>query len=145
MRRNAPPPIPIPINLICTEIQVATPESKTLPLVAVELSNYPPSLSRHDVQELFKGFVVSQDFILPTTTRFLFPFRLSIRITGEGEAKRAVKELSGKIMGGRQICVVLAVPVSYEQKEVVVAELADELKIAIVSMYSELERSWVYS
>jgi hypothetical protein len=54
-----------------------------------------------------------------------------------------VKELSGRIMGGRQIRIVLVDSASYEQKEVVVAELADELKIAIISMCIEFKRSWV--
>jgi hypothetical protein len=143
MRRNAPHPILISINPIRTEVDIATPEPRILPSVAVELSNYPPGLSGHDVQELFTGFVISRNFVLPTATRFLFPFRTFIWITGEGEAKRAVKELSGRIMGGQQIRIVLVDSASYEQKEVVVAELADELKIAIISMCIEFKRSWV--
>ena len=49
---------------------------------------------------------------------------------------RAVKDLSGAIMGGRQIRVALVDADTYEQKEMAVADLADELRIAIVSMYA---------
>jgi hypothetical protein len=105
-------------------------------MVAVELSNYPPSLSRRDVHTLFRDFTISLDFILPTATRFAYPLRTIIWITGKEDANRAVKELSGTIMGGRQIRVTLVDEASYEQKEVVVSELADQLKIAIVSMCS---------
>jgi hypothetical protein len=105
-------------------------------MVAVELSNYPPSLSRHDLHTLFKGFAVALDFILPTAPRFAYPMRTFVWVTGKEEADRAVKELSGTVIGGRQIRVTLVNAASYEQKEVVVSELADELKIAIISRCS---------
>jgi hypothetical protein len=139
-RRDAPPPIPIPVNPISTNMQVMTKVRKqeTLPSIAVELSNYPPSLTRRDIQILFKGFSIALDFVLPTATRFAYPFRTFVWITGQEEAERAVQKLSGKVMGGRQIRLTLVDPASYEQKGIVVAELADELKIAIVSKYSDL-------
>ncbi|KAF2029218.1 hypothetical protein EK21DRAFT_89959 [Setomelanomma holmii] len=132
-RRNAPPPIPIPVNPISIDIKAMARKPETLPLVAVELSNYPPGLLRHDIQILFKGFTMSVDFVLPIATRFAYPFRTFIWLVGEEEAKRAVLELSGSIVGGREIRVTLVDPATYEQKEVIVAELADELKIAIVN------------
>jgi hypothetical protein len=144
MRRNAPPPIPIPINPIRATVHIATPEAKTLSLVAVELSNYPPGLTRRDVLALFQGYMIAMDFVLPTSTRFMFPFRTLIWVTGEVEAKRAARELSGRIIGGRQIRVTLVERPSHEQKEVVVAELADELKIAIISMSGVIPRGYVW-
>lgn len=133
-RRNAPPPIPIPINPIRGDVKAMPQKPATLPLVAVELSNYPPGLSRHDIQVLFRGFMISPQFVLPTTTRFAYPFRTLIWLVGEDEARRAVADLNGSIIGGRQICIALAESSTYEQREVIVANLADELKIAIVSM-----------
>lgn len=47
-----------------------------------------------------------------------------------------MRELSGTNMGGRQIRIVLVDVETYEKKEMVVAKLADELKIAIVNMYT---------
>jgi hypothetical protein len=136
MRRNAPPPIPIPINPIRRDVRVASPPRETLPMVAVEISNYPPSLSRRDLHTIFKGFAIALDFSLPTEPRFAYPLRTFVWVTGKEEADRAVKELSGTVVGGRRIRVTLLDPASYEQKEVVVAEMSDELKIAIISMWS---------
>ncbi|KAH7091989.1 hypothetical protein FB567DRAFT_613707 [Paraphoma chrysanthemicola] len=121
-RRNAPPPIPIPINPISVDMKAMAQKSDTLPLVAVELSNFPPGLTRHDIQVLFRGFIISPGLSLPATTSFAYPFRAFIWLVGENEAKRAVAALNGSLVGGRQLC-----------KEVIVAELADELKIAIVN------------
>jgi hypothetical protein len=136
-RRNAPPPIPIPVNPNSTSLQALPKKRKPekVSSIAVELSNYPPTLTRHDIQVLFKGFTIGPDFILPNSTRFAYPFRTSIWVAGEKEADRAVQELTGKVMGGRQIRVTKVDPATYDQKEVIVAELADELKIAIVSTY----------
>ncbi|KAH8724115.1 hypothetical protein GQ44DRAFT_740561 [Phaeosphaeriaceae sp. PMI808] len=131
LRRNVPPPIPIPINPIQAEIEEKTPTPNTLPVIALELSNYPPNLTRQEIQELFEGFVISLDFVLLSSTRFVYPFRTCIWMTGDEEARRAVKELSGKTVGGRQIRLTMVDSTSYEQKEVVVDELADGLKIAI--------------
>jgi hypothetical protein len=136
-RRNAPPPIPIPVNPSPTTLLAFSNalESDKVPSFAVELSNYPPTLTRHDIEVLFTGYIIGLDFVLPKSTRFAYPFRTSIWVAGEEEAERAVKELSGKVMGGRQIRVTKMDPATYEQREVVVAELAGELKIAIVSTY----------
>jgi hypothetical protein len=143
-RRNAPPPIPIPVNPSPTSLQALrkTRKPATLPSVAVELSNYPPSLTRHDLHTLFKGFTIGPNFILPKSPRFAYPFRTFVWVAGEEEAERAVQELSGTVMGGRQIRVTKADPPPYEQKEVAVEELADELKIAIVSTYSNVHMLW---
>jgi hypothetical protein len=118
------------------QVMTKVRKQETTSAIAVELSNYPPNLTRHDIQVLFKGFSIALDFVLPTVTRFAYPFRTFVWITGQEEAERAVRELSGKVMGGRQIRLTLVDLESYEQKEVVVAELVDELKIAIVSKYS---------
>lgn len=134
-RRNAPPPIPIPVNPISTSMQVMAKVRKpeTLPSIAVELSNYPPNLTRHDIQILFKGYSITLDFVFPTAKRFAYPFRTFIWIAGKEAAERAVRELDGKIMGGREIRLTLVDPASYEQREIVIAELADDLKIGIIS------------
>ncbi|OAK95624.1 hypothetical protein IQ06DRAFT_320360 [Phaeosphaeriaceae sp. SRC1lsM3a] len=128
MRRNAPPPIPIPSR------NAHPSRRRDIQLLAVEISNYSPSLTRHDVTKLFRDFVISPHFKMAGNTRFAYPLRTIIWISGPGEANRAVKELDRKIVGSRQIHVALAEWASHEQKEVVVAELADELKIAIISM-----------
>jgi hypothetical protein len=104
-------------------------------MIAVELSNYPPSLSRRDLYTIFKGFAIALDFNLSAAPRFAYPLRTFVWVTGKEEADRAVKELSGTVIGGRQIRVTLLDSASYEQKEVVVSELADELRIAIISMW----------
>ncbi|KAH7068053.1 hypothetical protein BKA63DRAFT_570175 [Paraphoma chrysanthemicola] len=132
-RRNAPPPIPIPINPISVDMKAMTRKSDTLPLVAVELSNFPPGLTRHNIQVLSRGFIISPAFTLPATSSFSYQFRAFVWLVGEDEAKRAVAALSGSLVGGRQLCVTLAEIATYEQKEVIVAELANELKIAIVN------------
>jgi len=134
-RRNAPPPIPIPVNPSPTSLRsfANTIKPEKVASFAVELSNYPPSLTRHDIEGLFIDYIIGLDFVLPKSTRFAYPFRTSIWIAGEKEAERAVHELSGKVMGGRQIRVTKMDPATYEHREVVVAELASELKIAIVS------------
>ncbi|KAF1937157.1 hypothetical protein EJ02DRAFT_506176 [Clathrospora elynae] len=137
-RRNAPPPIPIRVNPMSTTFSVKpatrlTKSQQTLPWIAVELSNYPPQLTRHDVQTLFKDFSIEPDFVLPSATRFAYPLRVSVKIAGEIEAERAVKEVSGRVIGGRQIYLSMVEKESYEQKEVSVKELADELKIGIVN------------
>lgn len=77
--------------------------------------------------------MISPHFKMAGNTRFAYPLRTIIWISGPGEANRAVKELDRKIVGSRQIHVALAEWASHEQKEVVVAELADELKIAIIN------------
>jgi hypothetical protein len=133
-RRNAPPPIPIPINPIRSDVKFASRKRETLPMVAVELSDYPPTLSRRDIYTIFKGFKIALDFILPIAPRFMYPLRTIIWITGEDEANRAVCKLSGTIVGGRQIRVTRVDQASYEQKEFVVSELVDHLKTAIISM-----------
>ncbi|KAF2822013.1 hypothetical protein CC86DRAFT_425574 [Ophiobolus disseminans] len=132
-RRNVQPLMLTPGSLIPTDMQVAKPKPATIPLVAVELSNYAPNISRHDIQTLFKGFMISLDFILPTAARFAYPLRTFIWLVGKAEAERAVNEVSGAFVGGRQLRVTLVDVDTYDQKEMVVAELADEMKIAIVN------------
>jgi hypothetical protein len=135
-RRHAPPPIPIPVKPISNDVETEPKKLDTLPMAAVELSNYPPSLSRHDIHALFTGFMITQDSIPSPSKRFLSPLRTLIWITGENEAERAVEELNGHILGGRQICVSLVNQASYEQREVAMAEMVDKLKVAIVSMFN---------
>ena len=143
MRRNAPPPIPIPVNPISTTIQAISSAwaPQTLPWVTMELANYPPQLTRDDVQKLFKDFTISPDFALPNTKHLIYPLRAHIRIAGKPEADRAVKTLNGKFIGERRIRVTFADTISYEQKEVIAAELADELRTNIMSMLRSMHIS----
>jgi hypothetical protein len=135
-RRHAPPPIPIPVKPICNDRETTPQKLDALPRVAVELSNYPPSLSRHDIYALFTGFVIAPDFVPLASKRFLYPLRMFVWVLGGKEAERAVKELNGKILCGRQICVAQVNPIAYEQREPNTEELVDQLKVAIVSMFN---------
>ncbi|KAF1849529.1 uncharacterized protein K460DRAFT_331599 [Cucurbitaria berberidis CBS 394.84] len=134
-RRNAPPPIPIPINPTSSTIQIsnAARPSQNLTWTAVEMSNYPPQLTRRDVHHLFKAFNISPDFTLPNTARLSYPLRTSILVAGKQEAERAAREVSGRVFGGRQIYVKVTEIVEWEQREVFVAKLADELKTGIIN------------
>ena len=55
-------------------------------------------------------------------------------VAGAQEAECAAREIRGKIIGGRQLYAKVMESVEWEHQEVVIAELADELKIGIISM-----------
>jgi hypothetical protein len=133
-RRNATPPIPIHVNPIRNDVKVAIQKTATRLMVAIELSDYPPSLSRRDLQAIFKNFTISLDFILPIAPRYVYPLRTIIWVSSQDETNRAVCELSGTIVGGRQIRVTRVYQASYEQRELAVSELADQLKTTIIRM-----------
>ncbi|CAO2651802.1 Nn.00g000850.m01.CDS01 [Neocucurbitaria sp. VM-36] len=134
-RRNAPPPIPIPINPYSSALQIATTirAPQKVSWVAVELSNYPSQMTRVDIHGLFKDFKISPDFKLPNTMRLSYPLRTFILIAGGQEAKRAVRELSGRAVGGRQVQVKLMEEVNWEQKESIATDLTNELKVEIIN------------
>ena len=102
----------------------------------IELSNYPPTLTHQDVLVLFKDFTISPDFTLPNVKNLAYPLRIFINITGEQEAERAVQELCWSKVGGRQINVRMVEKTDHEEKEVAVADVADEMKIGILSKFS---------
>lgn len=81
-RRNAPPTISIPINSTRADVPATPPTPATISLVAVELSNYAPGTSRHDIHALFKGFIISLDYILPIAARFAYPLHTFIWLAG---------------------------------------------------------------
>ncbi|KAI4627185.1 uncharacterized protein J4E87_004527 [Alternaria ethzedia] len=99
----------------------------------IELSNYPPKLTHRDVILLFQDFTISPDFALPNFKSLAYPLRTHIKIAGEGEAERAVQELCWSKVGGRQINVRMVEKTGHEEKEVAVADVADEMKIGILN------------
>jgi NCAIR mutase (PurE)-related protein len=101
----------------------------------IELSNYPLQLTRQDVLELFQDFTISPDFALPNIKNLAYPLRTFIKIAGEQEAERAVQELCWSKVSGRQINVRIVEKIGHEEKEVAVADVADEMKIGILSKY----------
>lgn len=135
--------------------------AEKLDMVAVEVSGYSPSLARNDVIGLLGGFEIAADFKMPSTTKFAYPLRTIIWINGHDEADRAVRELDGMVVRGRRVRVTKVDQASYEydenaakenvgqvktQKheeekagdEVVLDEMADELKIAIIRKSSSI-------
>jgi hypothetical protein len=102
----------------------------------VELSNYSPKLTHQDVIALFQDFTISPDFTLPNIKNLAYPLRAFIKIAGEQEAERAVQELCWSMVGGRQINVRMVEKTGHEEVEVAVADVADEIKIGILSTLS---------
>ncbi|KAF1835571.1 hypothetical protein BDW02DRAFT_547901 [Decorospora gaudefroyi] len=134
-RRDAPPPIPIRVNpsRVSFCVTPATPTPPPQHWVTIELSNYPPQLTHEDVRALFHSFTIAPDFALPNTRNLAYPLRTFISVAGEGQAERAVRELCGEVVGGRRIYVAMVNKTGYEEKEVAVRELADEMKLGIVN------------
>jgi hypothetical protein len=104
--------------------------------VTVEFSNYPPQLTRVDVTAIFQGFTIAPDFALPNVRNLSNPLRTFIRVAGENEAQAAVRELCGRLVGGRKISVKIVEKTGYEEKDVTVEVVADEMKIEIISKYT---------
>jgi hypothetical protein len=102
----------------------------------LELSYYSPKLTHQDVIALFQDFMISPDFTLPNIKNLAYPLRTFIKISGEQEAERAVQELCWSMVGGRQINVRMVEKTGHEEVEVVVGDVADEIKIGIFSMFS---------
>ena len=102
----------------------------------IELSNYPPKLTHRDIILLFQDFTISPDFALPNVKNLAYPLRTFFKVAGEGEAERAVQELCWSKVGGRQINVRMVEKTGHEEKEVAVADVADEMKIGIFSTLS---------
>ena len=106
-----------------------------MPWATVELSNYPPHLTHADFHTLFQGFTISPDFNLPNIRNLAYPLRTLISVAGENEAQAAVRELCGRLVGGRKIIVKMAEKNGYEEREPAVDDMADEMKNGIVSKY----------
>jgi hypothetical protein len=104
----------------------------------VEFSNYPPQLTRADLTALFQGFTIAPDFALPNARNLSYPLRTFIRVAGENEAQAAVRELCGRLVGGRKISVKMVEKTGYEEKDIAVEDVADEMKIGIISMYTQV-------
>lgn len=128
-RKKPPAPIAIPKPAASRTLPVAA----AINWVAVELSNFPPNFARQDVQAIFRDYNVSPGFTLPNTTRFAYPFRTKVFLAGVDEASRAVKGLDGRMVGGRRISVRMIDRAAVEEEVVGVANLAEELRIGIIS------------
>jgi hypothetical protein len=107
-----------------------------MPWATVELSNYPPQLTRADVTALFQGFTIAPDFALPNVRNLSYPLRTFIRVAGENEAQAAARQLCGRLVGGRKISVKMVEKTGYEEKDVAIEDVADEMKIGIISKYT---------
>jgi hypothetical protein len=139
-RENARHPILLPQSIMIT-ITPPTPTPSFIPprpsntqdWVKIELSNYPPQLTHQDILALFQDFTISPDFILPNAKNLAYPLRTFIKMAGEQEAERAVQELCWSKLGGRQINVRIVEKTGHEEKAVAVADVADNMKIGILS------------
>jgi hypothetical protein len=118
------PPIELEASVPCTTLD---------PLrTAVEVSNYPPSLTKMDIRGIFADFHIT-DFDLRSARSFVTPLRVRIEVAGKGEAERAVRELDGTVVEGKKLVVKAVENESFESREVVMNELAEELKVQIIS------------
>jgi hypothetical protein len=100
---------------------------------AVVLSNFPPNFTRHDLEKLFAGFRVVDNFTLPKITRFAYPLRTTVILVDQEEALRATKVLHGISVGGRRIAVRVADESDAERTTALIEDLAAELTIGIIS------------
>ena len=103
--------------------------------VAIELSNYPPTLTRSEIHALFSGFNISSDFALPEGTNFTYPFRTTLWIFGAPEARMAVEKCDGLMVDERKIMVKL-IEDKVERQDLTseTSQLVDELKSNIIGM-----------
>ncbi|KAF1962081.1 hypothetical protein CC80DRAFT_588696, partial [Byssothecium circinans] len=100
--------------------------------IAVELSNFPPNFVKADIVHLFKDFHILEEFALPKTTRFAYPFRATIYLGCPEQARRAVMMLDGTVCGGRKISVTLKES-EVRKRAQEIDHLADGLKFAIIN------------
>lgn len=131
-------PPPPQVDELPLRLRVSPPTTIRFPTLdpvvdAVELSNYPPNLTKSDVQRIFSSFYLA-DFELPSTRSFSVPLRAKIHISGRGEAERAVLDLNGTIFEGKKISLKLVERASFEEQEVLMDEVAGEIKVNIISM-----------
>lgn len=111
---------------------------------------------------MFEDFAIAPGFKMATRMLFAYPLRTIIYVHGRDEAQRAARVLDGTIIGNRRVRVALVDEVEkenehgkgtdgeeqrgyeYDEKaekmedEVVLAEMADEMKIAIISKSSHV-------
>ncbi|KAH7132600.1 hypothetical protein B0J11DRAFT_427625 [Dendryphion nanum] len=122
-----PPPKNVTMNMYKHNQKKFKPET----WIVVELSNYPHSLTRADVYLLFSGFHIAH-FTLPSVKKFYLPLRTKIHIVGQKDAERAVKELNDTVMHGREIKLSILDQKDYENKEMVMGQVSDELKNGVI-------------
>ncbi|KAF2748878.1 hypothetical protein M011DRAFT_340386 [Sporormia fimetaria CBS 119925] len=124
---HLPPSPPPTLNLVLPPLHPSPTRS------AIELSKFPPSLTKSDIRTLFTGFRIA-DFDFHNVRSFLAPLRVRIEVLGgAGEADRAVRELDGVVVDGRRVCVKRVENATFEAREVVIEELVDEMKIKIIN------------
>jgi hypothetical protein len=111
-----------------------------MPWETVELSSYPPQLTRADVTALFQGFTIAPDYDLPNVRNLAYPLRTFINVAGENEAAAAARELCGRLVGGRKISVKMVKKSSHQEKDATVQDAADEFKIGIISTLTSHSR-----
>lgn len=99
----------------------------------VEIANFPPQLRQADFIDLLQGYNISPEFDFSVTPRFTRPFRATILAASGEEARRIVQDLNGKTVGGRRIAVRMKNLSEKERKEFQVQDMADQLKISIIS------------
>jgi len=100
---------------------------------AVVLSSFPPTFTRRDIEKLFSGFDVVEELTLPDKPRFTYPLRTTVVLKDRTEALRAVKALHGMSVDERRIAVRMADESDAEKTVALIEDLADELKIGIMS------------
>lgn len=90
-----------------------------------------------DIRGVFSEFHIA-DFELRSARSFATPLRVRIEVAGKGEADRAVRELDGRVIEGKKLGVKRVDLEPYENKEAVMDEIADELKVQIISMFAPI-------
>jgi hypothetical protein len=93
-------------------------------------------LRQSDFIDLLQGYNISPEFDFPVTPRFTRPFRATILAASVKEATRMVKDLDGKLVGGRKIAVRMRDMTEKERKAYHVQDMADQIKTGIISTCS---------
>jgi hypothetical protein len=101
---------------------------------AVVISQFPPNFSKDDLEKLLKDFQIAEPVALPTTTRFAYPLRTTVKLKDQAEALRVMHNLDGSVVGTRQLSVRMANEIDAEEKTATLIEdIANELKTSIIS------------
>ncbi|KAF9739078.1 hypothetical protein PMIN02_003965 [Paraphaeosphaeria minitans] len=116
-----------------------TPAHRKLPVAVqpewtpVEIANFSPRWRQSDFIALLQGYHISPEFDFPLTPHFARPFRATILAASVEEAGIMVKDLDGKLVGGRKIAVRMKDVSELERKELHMQDMADQIKTGIIN------------
>lgn len=120
-----------------------TPVHRSLPLAVqpdwtpVEFSNFSPQLRQSDITDLLEGYNISPELKFPATPRFTGPLRATVLVASVKEARKMVKDLDRRNVGGREISVRIKDITEEKRKEYHIQDMADQIKTATISMCSQ--------